>query len=211
MDTAKMKHAALAMALGAAVSLPFGAYAQDADSVVEQIEAGLSFYQEQSYSDAINELQFAINEIRGLLVGELAATFPEPAEGWEAKDVESEGGGAAAFLGGGLMLNRNYRQADTNGNIDVQLIADSPMIQGFAAMASNPALLASQPNAERIRVGRENAIVSYDPDRRRGELTFVSGGRVMIKFEARNIDNSDALKALFKAWDLKALKYILAL
>ena len=48
--------------LGSLLLLPLAAQAQD--EVIEQIELGLEFYQEQEYGAAITELEYAINDIR---------------------------------------------------------------------------------------------------------------------------------------------------
>lgn len=86
-------------ALGTALLLPLTVLAQD--EVVEQIELGLELYQEEDYGGAITELEFAINDIRQLMSGRIAATFPEAPDGWTADEVASAGGGgAAAMLGG---------------------------------------------------------------------------------------------------------------
>ncbi|HLV18168.1 MAG TPA: hypothetical protein VKY70_11970, partial [Pseudomonas sp.] len=92
-----------------ALFLSMGALSAQADDVTEQIELGLELYQEQEYGAAITELEFAINDIRKLMSGRIADTFPEPPEGWSAGEAASSGGGGGAatmFGAGGTTLER---------------------------------------------------------------------------------------------------------
>lgn len=188
--------------LGAALLSPMAAQAQD--EVVEQIELGLELYQEEDYGAAITELEFAINDIRKLLSGRIAETFPDAPEGWTAGEAESAGGGGAAALmgGGGSMLQRNYRQDEGEGRLEASLMIDNPMVQGMAAMFNNPAMIASQPNMERVRMGRESAIVKWEGDRSRVEATLLLDGRILMQVKGQGIESPDVAVELLKAWDL---------
>ncbi|RCV87704.1 hypothetical protein DU505_16320 [Billgrantia montanilacus] len=189
--------------LGAALAMPFTASAL-ADEVIEQIELGLELYQEEDYGAAITELEFAINDIRKLLSGRIAETFPDAPDGWTAGEAESAGGGGAAALmgGGGAMLQRNYREDEGEGRLEASLMIDNPMVQGMAAMFNNPAMIAAQPNMERVRMGRESAIVKWEADRSRVEATLLLDGRILMQVKGQGIDSPDAAVDLLKAWDL---------
>jgi hypothetical protein len=189
--------------LGATLVMPFTASAL-ADEVIEQIELGLELYQEEDYGGAVTELEFAINDIRKLLSGRIAETFPDAPEGWTAGEAESAGGGGAAALmgGGGSMLQRNYREDEGEGRLEASLMIDNPMVQGMAAMFNNPAMIAAQPNMERVRMGRESAIVKWEADRSRVEATLLLDGRILMQVKGQGIDSPDAAVDLLKAWDL---------
>ena len=194
-------------ALGAALLWPMAVHAQD--DIIEQIELGLELYQEEEYGAAITELEFAINDIRKLMSGRIGATFPDAPEGWTAGEVESAGGGgAAAMLGGagGTMLQRQYREQDGNAQLEASLMIDNPMVQGMAAMFSNPALIAAQPNMERVRMGRESAIVKWEPDRSRAEATLLLDGRILMQVKGQNLASQDVAVELLRAWDLAAVR-----
>lgn len=193
-------------ALGAALLWPMAVQAQD--EVIEQIELGLELYQEEEYGAAITELEFAINDIRKLMSGRIGATFPDAPDGWTAGEVESAGGGAAAMLGGagGTMLQRQYREQDGNAQLEASLMIDNPMVQGMAAMFSNPALIAAQPNMERVRLGRESAIVKWEPDRSRVEATLLLDGRILMQVKGQNLASQDVAVELLSAWDLAAVR-----
>ncbi|MDT8880519.1 hypothetical protein RSO68_13660 [Halomonas saccharevitans] len=177
-----------------------------ADEVVEQLELGLELYQEQEYGAAITELEFAINDIRKLVSERLAETFPEAPEGWSAATVESAGGGAMMFGGGGSMLEREYRQQEGGGKLTAKLMIDNPMIQAMSAMFNNPAMIAAQPNMERIRIGRDSALLKWQPERGAAELSFLMEGRILMQVNGQGLDSQAPAVELLKAWDLAAVR-----
>ena len=185
--------------------------ARAADGVTEQIDQGRAYYEEGDYADAITELEFAINEIRGKLAGLYADTLPEAPEGWSAGEPELQAG--AAMFGGGTVIGREYREeGGGRGRVQAQLMVDNPMVQGMAAMFSNPALLAAQPDVERVRVGRDSAILEWEADRNAGEITLLlGGGRGLARLEGRGIAGKRLLVDLLEAWDLRAVKDIAGL
>ncbi|AGA33880.1 hypothetical protein TVNIR_2224 [Thioalkalivibrio nitratireducens DSM 14787] len=180
-----------------------------ADEIQEQIELGLDLYQEQDYGAAITELEFAINDIRKLMANRIADTFPDAPAGWTAALVESQSGGggmAGMFGGGGTMLQRAYTQDDGSGQLEASLIVDSPMIQGVAAIFNNPAMMAAQPNTERVRIGRESAMLKWEPNRAQAEATLLLDGRIMMQVKGRNLESSDVAVELLRNWDLRAVR-----
>lgn len=176
-----------------------------ADEIREQLDLAIELYEEGDLSGAVTELEFAIGEIQAKLGGLYAETFPPPPAGWTAEEASQEA--AAAFMGGGTMVNQSYREDGGNGTMEAQLIIDNPMIQGMGALFSNPAMMAANPNMSRIRMGRENAILDFDPVAGRGEITFMAGGgRAMLKVEGNGLSSGDQLVELLKAWDMDGLK-----
>ncbi|MFN2332349.1 MAG: hypothetical protein ABR580_10925 [Halomonas sp.] len=194
-------------ALGSLLAWPLTL--QAADEVVEQIELGLELYQEDEYGAAITELEFAINDIRKLMSERIAETFPEAPEGWSAGTVDSAGGGggaAAMFGGGGSMLEREYRQEQGNGRLTAKLMIDNPMVQAMSAMFSNPAMIAAQPNMERIRIGRDSGLLKWEADRGNAEVSFLMDGRILMQVNGQGLASQEPAVELLKAWDLDALR-----
>ncbi|NAW13316.1 hypothetical protein E0702_11370 [Halomonas marinisediminis] len=198
------------MAVIAAGALSLGSWVAQAqaDEVVEQIELGLELYQEEEYGAAITELEFAISDMRKLMAARIAETFPAPPDGWSAAEVSTSGGGGAAamFGGGGSMLEREYRQDGGEGRLTAKLMIDNPMIQAMSAMFNNPALIAAQPNMERIRIGRESAILKWDPDNGSAEASFLMDGRILMQVDGSRLESEAPAVELLKAWDLDAVR-----
>jgi len=180
------------------------------DEVKEQIELGLQLYEEQDYGAAITELEFAITEMRKLISDRISETFPDAPPGWTAAEAESQAGGAGlAGLfggGGGTMLERKYRQEGGNGQMDASLMIDSPMIQGLAMLFNNPAMMAAQPNTERVRIGRESAMVKWEPNRSQAEVTMLLDGRIMMQVTGRNLESPEVAVDLLRAWNIQAVR-----
>lgn len=195
-------------ALVASLGLVSAQAQAQADGVVEQIELGLELYQEQEYGAAITELEFAISDIRKLVSERIAETFPEAPEGWSAGTVESAGGGGAAamFGGGGSMLEREYRQEQGGGRLTAKLMIDNPMIQAMSAMFNNPAMIAAQPNMERIRIGRDSALLKWQPERGNAEVSFLMDGRILMQVNGQGLDSQAPAVELLEAWDLEAVR-----
>lgn len=181
-----------------------------ADKVEEQIQQGLDLYQSQEYGAAVTELEFAISDIRKLMSGQIAETFPSAPAGWSAGEAssQSEAAGAAALFGGsmGTMIERQYTQDDGNGEITATLTVDNPMVQSMAALLNNPMLMAAQPNTERLRIGRETGMLKWEPERSQAEATLLLDGRIMLQVKGSDLESPDVVADLLKAWDIKAVR-----
>lgn len=186
--------------------LPGGALAQD--EVTEQIELGLELYQQEDYGSAITELEFAIEDIRQRVASRIAATFPEPPAGWSADEVQGGGSGAAAamFGGGGTALKRRYDQDDGAAQLDATMMVDNPMVQAMGAMFNNPAMIAAQPNLDRVRIGSERGIIEWQPDRGQAEVSLLLDGRILLQVQGKQLESEDAAITLLEAWDIAAVR-----
>lgn len=196
-----------AVALASVLMLP-AAQTVLADDIVEQIELGLELYQEQEYGAAITELEFAIEDMRKMMSGQIAQTFPDAPSGWTAQEATSgsAGGAAAMFGAGGTSLERVYQQDDGDGQLTASMMLDSPLIQSMGALFNNPAMIAAQPDMERIRLGREAAVVKWEPERSRAEVTLLLDGRIMMQVKGENLASQDVAVDLMRSWDLAAVR-----
>jgi hypothetical protein len=196
-----MRIVALVCALWLAATLP-----ASADQVTDQIDLGKQYYEEGDLGGAISELQFAIQDIRSQLAGKYRDGFPPAPAGWSFQDSESDNSAAMAMFGGGTSVARTYTQENGEGRIEATISVDNPMIQGLAAMLNNPAMLAADPTAKRVRVGRDNAMVKFEEDGGSGEATLIVGGRIMLQLQGSGIANSQILEEMTKGWKVDALK-----
>jgi hypothetical protein len=200
-----MRCTRLALPLLSLALVPLAAPPATADDIREQLDLAIELYEEGDLAGAVTELQFAIGEMQAKMGDAFALTFPPAPAGWTAEDASQESG--AAFMGGGTIVNRRYSEDGGSGSMEAQLIIDNPMIQGMAALFSNPAMLAANPNMQRVRMGRENAILEFDEAAGRGEITFMAGGgRAMLKVQGDNLASGDQLVELLKAWDMDGLE-----
>lgn len=191
--------------LAAALALPLAAAA---DEITDQLDQARSYYDQGDIPGAVSELEFALQALRGKLGAQLLATFPPPPEGWQ---VEEAGDGSQAsnpLMGAGTMLSRTYRsgEGDAEQSIEAQLMAGGGFLQGLAGMLTNPQVLAAQPNAKRVRIGRDNAVVTFDAEDKTAQLVLDLGGKGTIMLQGHNVASGDPLVALANKWDLKKVK-----
>ena len=127
------------MATGAFVAaLLLSPGSAQADDILDQIAEAIAMYKEGDYSGAIAGLDFASTQIRQLLAGQAADALPAPLPGWEAEDAETTAMSGSMF-GGGISAERTYRKGDAH--VDVQLLGESPMLQGMMMMFNNPMIM----------------------------------------------------------------------
>lgn len=192
------------VAIGSALCMPLAALSHD--NIVEQIELGLELYLDEEYGAAISELEFAINDIRRLVSERISTTFPDAPDGWSGDEVTSAGGAGAAAMLGGSILQRTYRQNAGNGQLEATMMVDSPMAQGLAVMFNNPAMIAAQPNTERVRVGRESAIVKWESARSQAEVTVLLDSRILLQVKGQRLDSAEIAVELMRSWDFAAVR-----
>jgi hypothetical protein len=200
-----MRAAAL---LAAGLVLPPAAAAV-ADEVTDQLEQARRYYEQGDVTGAIGELEFTLQALRGRVGQELLATFPAPADGWTVTDSDGDGQAAIPFAAAGTMLGRTYRAAQGGGSVEAQLMSGGGFLQGLAGMLMSPQVLAAQPNARRVRIGRENAVVTYDPQARSAQLVLDLGGKATIMLQGENLADGEPLVDLASRWDLKRVRELL--
>jgi hypothetical protein len=133
-----------------------------ADEVIDQIEVGKRNDIEGDYAAAITEFEFALGAVRSKLSALFVATMPDPPIFWMAEEAGLDSG--SAMLGGGLIIARAYREEKGDGRVRAELVVDSPMVQAFSAVLSNPIMVANEPRIERIRFGKKTGLLNWNPD-----------------------------------------------
>lgn len=170
------------------------------DEVEDAIEEGTQYYKSGDFSSAAGSLEYAAQLIRQKKGGELEALLPEPLPGWTAEDASSEAAGAAMF-GGGVSAERTYRKEDSR--VTIQIIADSPMLQGVMMMLTNPAVAASS-GGKLKKIGGQKALVNYDKDSLSGEIQIALAGRFLVTVDGDGITQED-LEGFAEAIDYNTL------
>ena len=103
--------------------------------MIDQINEALQAYQNHDTQTAITALDAASNLLRQSRADGLKRLLPQPPPGWTA-DVAESTAVSVAMLGGGVTASRAYH----NGvqRVEVQIVADSPMLQSLAQLISSP-------------------------------------------------------------------------
>jgi hypothetical protein len=180
-------------------SLSFVGFAYG-DDVTDAINEALQSYQSGKYSEATTSLNYA-SQLIGQKKGEdLQSFLPKPLYGWEASEATSQAVGAA-MLGGGVSAERRYNKDSASAT--VQIVTDSPMLQGMMMMFSNP-MLAGADGGKLEKIVGEKAIVNYDDQQKNGKINLVIANRFLVTVEGDGVSLED-LKAYAAKIDYKKL------
>ncbi len=172
-----------------------------ADDIKDSIEEALQYYEDGDFKDAVESLNYASHLIQQKKGEGLESYLPEPLNGWTAQDTSSQAASAAMF-GGGVTAERKYSKGSST--ITIKIGTDSPLMQSMMMMFSNP-MFATSDGGKLERIGRQKAIVKFNPDNGRGEIKIVVANRFLVLVEGRETTGED-LKAYAQAIDYKKLK-----
>ena len=175
------------------------------DSVLEQIEAGVKAYKAGEYKQAITELNFAIAEIQSRIDEAAKQVLPDPLPGWKAEEAEAQ---SMAMMGmGGTTISRSYYREDGEARVEIQIVADSPMIQMFAMMMTNPMMMQGDPSTKVFRHNGKRGLMKHEKNSREWEATLLLGnGRIMVQVNGSNLEDDSAVMAYLDALDLKKIE-----
>jgi hypothetical protein len=182
-----------------AVSLVFPLFAH-ADDVTDSINEGLEYYQQGEHGSAVESLNYAVQLIQQMKGEGLEAFLPEPLAGWTAEPTTSQGAGGA-MMGGGVTAGREYYK--DSSSVDIQIISDSPMLQGMMMMFANP-MLAAADGGKLEKINGEKAMVKYDAGSREGEIKVAVAKRFFVLIDGNDVSKED-LKAYAQKIDYKKL------
>jgi hypothetical protein len=133
-------------------------YAQDQFQAF--VKEAQDYYTQKSYKQAMLSLQDAINELNTLMAGDLGKSLPTEINGLKSVS-EGTDGSAGGMIGGGMTITRRYEHPSKKENTaDVNIIANSPMIQAMAMYINNPAMMGQ--GYKSVRVGTQRAILKSE-------------------------------------------------
>ena len=168
--------------------------------MTEAINEALQSYKDGKFSDAMGSLNYASQLIGQKKGGELQTFLPEPLGGWQADEATSQAMGAAMF-GGGVSAERRYNK--NSSSVTVQIVTDSPLLQGMMMMLANPAM-AGADGGRMDKIAGEKAIVHYNPQDKNGKIMLIIANRFLITVEGDEVSLGD-LKAYAGKIDYKKL------
>ncbi len=182
------------------IILTFFIASASADDVEDSVKEAMEYYNEGDFSNAAGSLEYAAQLIRQKKGGELETFLPKALPGWTAEDASSQSMGGAMF-GGGVTAQRDFQKGSSR--VTVQIITDSPMLQGMMMMITNP-MLATADGGKLEKINRQKAIVKYIDSDRAGDVTLAIANRFLVMVEGEDVSKDD-LKAYAGAIDFKKL------
>ena len=166
-----------------------------APTIAESIAQAEQALTSEAYGAAVAALQDAIRAVQKLQREAILANLPKP-EGFEFEDVEPAAdtevwGADVSMLG--LTVNRHYQKDEKS--IDVEVMANSPVVQMVTMMLSNPALIEAD-GGEVVEYGQHQAVLKNDGESGL-ELQLVMHGKHLVKVRTQGLSEEE----LFKAFD----------
>lgn len=188
-QTSGMIGGAILLALACSVSAPAAA-----DEIEDSLALALEAYQNGDIADAKSEIDYVAQLLSQKQSAALMTILPPPFEGWSQEELENAAVGAAMF-GGGMTASADYRR--DNENVEIQVMADSPMLAAMMGMFGNPAL-AGATGGKMKRIGGQKVIATQD-----GEIQAVISNRFMVQISGSA--SMEDKEAYFTAIDFDAL------
>jgi hypothetical protein len=170
------------------------------DEITDRLKNGTDLYNQQKYSDAIAEINYALQLIHQKQADELVKYFPEAPSGWTASTAET-GAATAAFMGGMTSASREYNHS-SGGWVEITMSMDSPMLSSILMFLSNP-MMAMGKRIETI--AGEKAIIEYDEDGKSGDINMAIANKLLLTVDGNDV-TLDQLKGFVNAMDLGKLK-----
>jgi hypothetical protein len=168
-----------------------------ADDVTDQIDQALAAYRKHDLAVAVAALEAAANLLRQAQADALKAVLPAAPPGWTADPVDTSAVGVA-MLGGGTTISRTYHNGDQQ--VEVQIIADSPMLQGMAALINSP--LAAAAGMKTVVIGgRPMSYAAND----NSFMTMIAG-KTIIKVAGNKATPEPTLRGFIAAVDFATLE-----
>jgi hypothetical protein len=175
-----------------------------ADEVTDQLEAARKAYDAGELRSAVQTLQFAVAKIQEKINASLRDLLPRPLPGWTADTAEAQSGGIASVITG-TMLSRRYHR-DDGAEVEVSVMADSPLLPMMTMMLSSPMLLQSDPNAQIYTYGGERGMIQHEAGSDRWEIRLLLGSKILVQVTASGVTDREPAEAYLKAINLKALQ-----
>lgn len=165
-----------------------GATALRADDVSDAIESAKDAYDAGNYSEAIQSLDYASQLVRQAKSSQVVKLLPSAPSGWEADESE-EGTASSALMGGMVSAQREYTR-DDGASVTIQIQSDSPMLQSFAMMFTNPMMLTANGAKLENHKGQKLA-VTYRAGEKAGDVKVVVDNRYLISIEGSGLTRDE--------------------
>ncbi len=172
-----------------------------ADDITDAIAEGSKAYKQGQFAEAATQWEYAAQLARQKRGEGLLKLLPSAPSGWTEENAESAAAGAAMF-GGATTASKRFSDGK-DGEVNANLSTDSPMVMGFAQMASNP-MFASQSGNKPVTIEGQRGFYQYDAESRSGELTIVAYGKHLIQVSGSSV-SEETLKQFARAYNYAEL------
>lgn len=168
-----------------------------ADDVTDQIDQAIASYKKHDLPAAVAALEAAANLLRQAQADALKAVLPPVPSGWSADPIDTSAVGAS-MLGGGTTVGRTYHNGDQQ--VEVQIITDSPLLQGMAALINSP--LAAAAGMKTVVIGGRPMFYAANDN---SFMTMV-GGKTIVKVTGNKATPEPTLRGFITGVNIALLE-----
>lgn len=161
-----------------------------ADDVTDALAAAKDAYAAGKFSEAIQSLDYAGQLVRQAKSEQVVKLLPPAPSGWEAEEADDQSA-ASAFMGGMVSAQREYNR-DSGGHVTIQIQSDSPMLQSFAMVFSNPMMMTAS-GAKLENLKGQKLAVSYRAADKSGDVKTVIDNRYLVSIEGSDVTRDELL------------------
>jgi len=174
-----------------------------ADKITDQINDGLKAYEEKDYRGAIDELKFVTAQLQKLEAIENQKLLPPPLEGWTLKKIDNSSNQMVmSMMGGGASMKARYSKEKQQ--VDIEIVANSPLLAMMRMMMNNPAMMAGKADTEPYRYKKIKGMKKTS--KKETEITLSIAGQIMLKITGKNLEDDAVLEQYLDSMDIKKLK-----
>ena len=168
--------------------------AASADEFTDTVQEVLELYQDGEISEAREALKYAEQLLVKQEIQAIEKFFPEPLDGWTVATAKRNRNAGFAALGG-FAVNRAYSKG--RERVTMTVAGNSPMIQQFSMLFSNPAMLQSS-GGRMMRMKRQKVIIMKD-----GNVQTLVDKRFLVMVEGKADEQTKI--AFLKKFDFRGL------
>lgn len=178
-----------------------------ADEITDQIDRGLERYRQGQIAAAIDELSFALGQLKQLQADRLVAMLPPAPAGWTA-EPDTDSAGLPSFLGGGITAGSRYQETGGPGEMHLSVVAGSPLIAGLAPLLT--AGIVPQGAGSRLMLinGQKALLTAKSEDQ--AELQMIVDGTIIVQISASgSAKAAELVQSLAKSLDIAKLRAVM--
>lgn len=198
-----IRRARLCLTLAIAAALGCGGSAS-ADTIHGQLDAARSAYDAGDLRGTVQTLEFAIAKIQEQITARLWTLLPDPLPGWQADEPASQSLGILNALTGTNLSRRYYDEE--GAEIEISIVADSPLIGMMGMMFANPMLLQATPVTSSFLAQGYRGILEHEKGSQDWDMKLMLGGRVLVELRGSGLEDKAPIQAFLEAMDLKAIE-----
>jgi hypothetical protein len=175
-----------------------------ADEITDQVDAAVKEYEAGELRKAVQTLQFAVASIQEKINLELLKLLPEPLEDWQADEPQAQSAGMAAMIAGTNLTRRYFR--DDGSEVEVSIMADSPLMPMMTMMLSNPMMMQTNPGTRVYSHDGQRGMIQHEKDSDRWEISLLVANKILVKVDGSGLKDQESVEAYLKAIDLDAVQ-----